>query len=324
MNTTVIIIMIICATVIALVAIICNHRLERKMAEANVNSTLSKKIIRLHRNYIAGILGFAIIMLITANYGSPNNALFEYISFGSTITSFVLSVLAIFVTVQSSSDLYKQFTRIDNATDIVQKVSEQIDGTLEVLENTKSNLTETSEQISLKLENIVEQIDEKIKTRIKETEVSIAERFTKSLNSIAYDRNQKLLEEGGVSVKLQSENDDKQYFLNITSATGLLGLYACALSLEKQKAFEISQLFEGFEDYSFGFLIAALSAKYVNFTNDEKNNLITCYSIQFTKEELYGVIKQRIEQLSVGVEYLNQVNIINDYFGETSLVMKIE
>lgn len=323
MNTTVIIIMIICATVIALVAIICNHRLERKMAEANVNSTLSKKIIRLHRNYIAGILGFAIIMLITANYGSPNNALFEYISFGSTITSFVLSVLAIFVTVQSSSDLYKQFTRIDNATDIVQKVSKQIDGTLGALENTKSNLTETSKQISLKLENIVEQIDEKIKTRIKETEVSIAERFTESLNSIAYDRNQKSLEEG-VSVKHQSENDDKQYFLNITSATGLLGLYACALSSEKQKAFEISQLFKGFEYYSFGFLIAALSAKYVNFTNDEKNNLITCYSIQFTKEELYGVIKQRIEQLSVGVEYLNQVNIINDYFGETSLVMKIE
>ena len=94
MNTTVIITLIICATIIAFVAIICNHCSEKKMTEANADCTLSKKIIRLHRNYIAGILGFAIIMLLTSKYGGPNNAIFEYLSFGSTITSFVLSILS--------------------------------------------------------------------------------------------------------------------------------------------------------------------------------------------------------------------------------------
>ena len=103
MNTTVIITLIICATIIAFVAIICNHCSENKITEANANCTLSKKIIRLHRNYIAGILGFAIIMLLTSKYAGPNNAIFEYLSFGSTITSLVLSILAIFVTVQSST-----------------------------------------------------------------------------------------------------------------------------------------------------------------------------------------------------------------------------
>lgn len=39
--------------------------------------------------------------------GGPDNAIFTYLSFRSTITSLVLSVLAIFVTVQSSSDIYK-------------------------------------------------------------------------------------------------------------------------------------------------------------------------------------------------------------------------
>lgn len=129
MNTTVIIIMIICATIIALVAIICDHLFERKTSETS-ECLMSKKIIKIHRNYIAGFLGFAIIMLLTAQYGGPNNAIFEYLSFGSTITSLVLSILAIFVTVQSSSDLYKQFTRIDNATDTINNVSIQIEKTL--------------------------------------------------------------------------------------------------------------------------------------------------------------------------------------------------
>ena len=63
MNTTVIIIMIICATIIALVAIICDHLFERKLSETS-ECLMSKKIVKIHRNYIAGFLGFAIIMLL--------------------------------------------------------------------------------------------------------------------------------------------------------------------------------------------------------------------------------------------------------------------
>ena len=105
MKTSIIITLIICATIIAIVAIVCDFYTEIKVSVDNTDCNMSKKIIRLHRNYIAGILGFSIIMLITAKYGGPNNAIFEYLSFGSTITSLVLSILAIFVTVQSSSDL---------------------------------------------------------------------------------------------------------------------------------------------------------------------------------------------------------------------------
>lgn len=79
MNTTVIIIMIVCATIIALVAIICDHLLEKKSSEAS-ECLLSKKIIKIHRNYISGFLGLAIIMLLTAQYGGPDNAIFEYLS----------------------------------------------------------------------------------------------------------------------------------------------------------------------------------------------------------------------------------------------------
>ncbi len=67
MDQTIIIIMIFCATVIALVAIICDHLFERKSTDAS-EYLMSKKIIKVHRNYIAGFLGFAVIMLLTAQY----------------------------------------------------------------------------------------------------------------------------------------------------------------------------------------------------------------------------------------------------------------
>ena len=317
MNTTVIITLIICATIISLVAIICDHCSEKKMTDANADCTLSKKIIRLHRNYIAGMLSFAIIMLITSKYGGPNNALFEYISFGSTITSFVLSVLAIFVTVQSSSDLYMQFTRIDNATDTINNASSKIDSTLVALKEAETKLTSTSSNISSQLEELAERIDEKIKTRMKETENNISKKLASSQNTVTQTLTPSPEAE-------HTDNENKQYFIEITSANGLIALYACALSCNKNKMFELSQLFRENKSYSFGFLIAALSAKYVFFTNDANNNQITGQSCIYSAEELYYEIKNRIRKQQLGSEYVERVNVINSYFEIEPLKVTVE
>ena len=317
MDTTVIIIMIICATIIALVAIICDHLFERKTSETS-ECLMSKKIIKIHRNYIAGFLGFAIIMLLTAQYGGPNNAIFEYLSFGSTITSLVLSILAIFVTVQSSSDMYKQFTRIDNATDTIKNVSTQIDGTLVALKTTESNLQETAKTISSQLDNIVEQIDDRFRTHMKETEDNISKQFVASMN------NTSTINEQDVIQNQEAIDNLKRYFISITSANGLLILYACTLSIEQKKMFELSNIFKGNEAYTFGFLIASISTAIVQFTNDATNNQITCQSSLFSSSELYEAIKDRIRQQQFGVDYFERINNINTYFGIEPLKMTIE
>ena len=317
MDKTVIVIMIICATIIALVAIICDHLFEKKSCEAS-ECLLSKKIIKIHRNYIAGFLGLAIIMLLTAQYGGPNNAIFEYLSFGSTITSLVLSILAIFVTVQSSSDLYKQFTRIDNATDTIKNVSTQIDGTLVALKTTKSNLQETAKTISSQLDNIVEQIDDRFRTHMKETEDNISKQFVASMNYTS------TINEQDVIQNQEAIDNLKRYFISITSANGLLILYACTLSIEQKKMFELSNIFKGNEAYTFGFLIASISTAIVQFTNDATNNQITCQSSLFSSSELYEAIKDRIRQQQFGVEYFERINNINTYFGIEPLKMTIE
>ena len=309
--------MIICATIIALVAIICDHLFERKTSETS-ECLMSKKIIKIHRNYIAGFLGFAIIMLLTAQYGGPNNAIFEYLSFGSTITSLVLSILAIFVTVQSSSDLYKQFTRIDNATDTIKNVSTQIDGTLVALKTTESNLQETAKTISSQLDNIVEQIDDRFRTHMKETEDNISKQFVASMN------NTSTINEQDVIQNQEAIDNLKRYFISITSANGLLILYACTLSIEQKKMFELSNIFKGNEAYTFGFLIASISTAIVQFTNDATNNQITCQSSLFSSSELYEAIKDRIRQQQFGLDYFERINNINTYFGIEPLKMTIE
>ncbi len=317
MNTTVIIILIGCATVVALTAIICDHLFEKKTEPTE--SLISKKIIKIHRNYIAGFLGFAVIMLITSKYGGPNNAIFEYLSFGSTITAMVLSILAIFVTVQSSSDMYKQFTRIDNATNTINSTSKQIEGTLNALKTAEIDLQNTSNNISNQLDNIVEQIDERIKARMKESEGNISKTIVESLNMSSKSK-----EEEAIPNHYNLDNL-KKYYLDSASSNGLLAIYACTLSKEKDKKFELSNLFLGNTDYIFGFLVSSASISFVQFTTDNKNNEITCQESVFLPSEVLLEIKERLNHRDFGTDfYLENINKINEYFGVDPLAIKVE
>ena len=311
MNTTVIIIMIVCATAIAIVAIICDHLFEKQTTLDDCS--LSKKIIKVHRNYIAGFLGFAVIMLITSKYGGTDGALFTYLSFASTITSFVLSILAIFITVQSNSDLYKQFTRIDNATDTIKQCSTQIEGTVQTLNAAETkigtmveNISQTvSQTVSQKVDKIVEMFDERLQARIKETENKILG----SMNKVSGEQQQTGSDQSYF-------NRIKDYFITLTSGNGLLALYACALSFEHgNKQFDLSNLFRGNETYVWGFLIASISCDIVRFTNEQKDVFVCNYS-RFSSSDLYKEIKRRETLSNNDADYLNDVmKKIRVYFG---------
>ncbi len=317
MNTTVIIIMIICATVIALVAIICDYLFERKSSVVS-DSLLSKKIIKVHRNYIAGFLGFAIIMLLTAQYGGPNNEIFNYLSFGSTITSLVLSILAIFVTVQSSSDLYKQFTRIDNATDTINKVSNQIEKTLNGMSESEKQLKETSNEISSQMDEIVARIDERIKVRVQETEHKLSEQIG-LMKEQTISRNDAATEQTtDINVFVQNL---KKSFLNSISGTGALLVYVCCLSSEKNKEFLISDLLRVNEQYAYGFLISTLSIGLVSATVDDKLK-VKCFKSEITREAIVSKLQEMVQRF--GQDFLNQINTANRFFDVEEMVIELK
>lgn len=308
MNTTVIIIMMVCATIIALVAIICDHLFERKYANSS-EFMMAKKIIKIHRNYIVGFLGFAVIMLVTAKYGGPKNAIFEYLSFGSTITSLVLSVLAIFVTVQSSSDLYKQFTRIDNATDVMGK-------SLEKFTEAERKLEATSNIISSQMDNIVEEIDRRLDQRMREFSEQVSSSLNQHSQSVNENFHKEIFKEAFEQASKTNQETWKKWldgYVNLMSFNGILALYAVTLSLEKAKSFRMSELFKGNNQYVFGILIASSSIGVIN-TRINDGDTVECLFSVFTKEKLILKIKELLAQFTEVEKQL--VNSINQYFGE--------
>lgn len=294
MNTTIIIIMIICATLIALVTIICDHLFEKKSI-GSCDCYMSKKLIKVHRNYIAGFLGFAIIMLITAQYGGPNNALFTYISFGSTITSMVLSILAIFVTVQSNSDFNKQFGTIN-------KVSSQIDGTLKDLKDAESKLESTSSMISSQMNNIVDNIYSRIADRFQKTEDTLSKQIQKQ-NTIISNITNKTIDPG-----------DANTFLKNIPYSGMLLLYACAKGKENKKPFKMSQLFKDNEKYQLGVLVTAIAAGFLNasITTMAEDYHITCKEVKFESKDVYKLIEDQAPDYDA--DAVESTKIINEFF----------
>ena len=314
MERTVILMMIGCATLIAIVAIVCDF-LNNKKTLTSTENLLAQKIIKLHRNYIVGFLGFAIITIISAKYGGPNNNIFDYLSFGSTITSLVLSVLAIFVTVQSSSDLYKQFTRIDNATETITTISKQLDGTLDKISDVEKKLASTSSTITNQVDNIISRVDEKLKERMQETEHKLSEQIT-SLNISTVNTKEQTSEE-----TLNFITQLKTSYLNTISATGALAIYACILSKDYDKEFILPDLLKGNELYVYGFLISTFSIGLLN-AKIEENYRISCFASVYTQGEVINILKNQV--IKFGLDFLNQINTINRYFGVNELMVDLK
>lgn len=280
MNTNVIIILIGCATLVAIVAIVCDFIVERKMTGSS-EFALSKKIIKIHRNYVAGILGFAVIMLLTANYGGPNNGIYQYLSFGSTITSLVLSILAIFVTVRSSSDLYKQFGSIN-------KVSNQIHSTLNSLMDAEKELKGTSSTISSQVDNIVSEIEKRLDERLQKTESTISEQIQR----------QNLDTRSDESAKESASEIDPTPFLYNMSYSGLWALYACSKAYEMKQKFILDELFKSNNSYCLGVIITTKAIGFISGRtllvkkeSDKKESQIECSNSLFSSEKVYSVIK---------------------------------
>lgn len=314
MERNVIIIMIVCATLIAIIAIICDF-LSNKKIQTSTENLLTQKIIKLHRNYIVGFLSFAVITIISAKYGGPNNNIFDYLSFGSTITSLVLSVLAIFVTVQSSSDLYLQFTRIDNATETITTISKQLDGTLDKITDVEKKLTLTSNTITNQIDSIISRVDEKLKERMQETEHKLSEQIN-SLNISTVSGKEQNSEEA-----LDFVSKLKTYYLNSISATGALAIYACILSKDYNKEFILPDLLKGNELYAYGFLVSTISSGLLN-AKIEENYKISCSGSEYTQEEIINILKNQV--VKFGQDFLNQINTINRYFGINELIVDLK
>ena len=152
--------LILCSTIIFVVSIICDYKSTKRNYLIDTQY-LEKRMIRIHRNYIVGFLTLGVISLLTALYGGDSKSnIFTYISFASTITSFVLSILAIFVTMQSNSGLENQISKMELHSKLMKKLSKKLDNTLTQVTAANEKVAKSTRELSEVTNNIIPQVQE--------------------------------------------------------------------------------------------------------------------------------------------------------------------
>lgn len=290
--------LILCSTIIFVVSIICDYKCTKRNDSIDT-LCLEKRMTRIHRNYIVGFLAFGVISLITALYGGDSKSnIFTYISFASTITSFVLSILAIFVTMQSNSGLENQISKMESNSALINRLSAKLDNTLTQVATANQKIERSTRELSEVTNNIIPQVQETLSHH----EDIITQKLS-GYNSIP----QKQIEE----IKIDSL---KEWYISSMSATGLAATYACCLSCAANKSFNRNELFQSMSDYSYGVIVTISSVGLIATEVDDGVNIL-CKSSTLSTEQIYTKIKEYINQNKYGTSYLSQINQIRNYFG---------
>jgi len=290
--------LILCSTVIFIVSIIYDYKCT-KSNDSRDDLYLKKRVTRIHRNYIVGFLAFGVISLLTALYGGDNKSnIFTYISFASTITSFVLSILAIFVTMQSNSGLENQISKMDSNRKLMNELSTKLDNTLTQVTAANEKVAKSTRELSEVTNNIIPQVQETLSHH-----EDILNQKLSGYNSIPQNKNE------NIKIDLL-----KEWYISNISAAGLAATYACCLSLEKKKSFNRNELFQLMSDYAFGVIVGISSAGFITTKSDDGFNILCQFSI-FSTEQVYEKIKENMKQNNFGTSYLSQINQIRNYFG---------
>lgn len=298
--------LILCSTVIFIVSIMYDYKCT-KSNDSIDTLYFEKRMTRIHRNYIVGFLTLGVISLLTALYGGDSKSnIFTYISFASTITSFVLSILAIFVTMQSNSGLENQISKMESHRKLMNELSTKLDNTLTQVTVANEKVAKSTRELSEVTNNIIPQVQETLSHH--------EDIITQKLSGY-HNIPQKQIED----VEIDSL---KEWYISSMSATGLAATYACCLSCEENKLFNRNELFQSMSDYSYGVIVTISSVGLIETEVDEGVNIL-CKSSTLSTEQIYTRIKDFINQNKYGASYLSQINQIRNYFGKEDVEITV-
>ena len=280
--------MLICIIVVVFL-FICGYRKEKDPDE-------SAKVDRqkLHKYYISGILVFIIIELVTGICMDNNESsdILSYVNFAATLSSLILSVVAIIFTIVSSSRGEEQFKKIDGASDKVLGVSEKVSQALtEFVDKTVELGTSVSDykNISIELKDYIEEILARVNAIQANTDDLKNQGAVKALNNGIEKGEDRLDIDHFVS-----------HFIDASSFNGSLALYACVLSKDYSRPFNLNDVsIDGYEaSYRYGYLVSSFSAGIIVGKLLKNNCKIDSY-YDGLKELLEKKIKKYINKLDV-------------------------
>lgn len=245
----------------------------------------------IHIYYISGLCVFIILELITYICVNNNDSeeIIKYVSFGSTISSLLLSVVAIIYAIVSNNKGEAQYQKIDQASD---RISISVDRFSSLSENLSGNIT-----------SILAKLDE-LKVISNETKNAITEGNQQKPNTMS----------------VGTLNTDKliEGFIVSGSFSGNLSLLACVYSKDTGKHFRTVDISDTNAAYCFGYIIASTAFGIIT-THNENDIIIVDNCYPAIKEKLIENIKKYMRESNPSFrEYnTNAYNKVINYFGIT-------
>lgn len=194
----------------------------------------------IHLWYIGFISTFIIIELITyIVVGNPESKnIMDYVSFAATLSSLILSVLAIFITVLSNNSLSKVRDTLQDLPDQVNRIVQESFGELKTASDNVKKISDENKQSQ-------EQTIEKLERLLKELDIHMSSEFAANKQQM-----KELKESAFASKPLPSVTEDIErpelndsmikYMLQRTSYASLLLIYTADTYLKENISQPIS------------------------------------------------------------------------------------
>lgn len=242
-------------------------------------SSLTDK--KLHLCYICGICIFLIIELATYICIQSDHSveIISYISFASTLSSLILSVVAIIYAIVSNNKGELQYGKIDSAsskiTESVSEFSRKSEELTQGLSNVLSKLDEVR-NISIETRDSVSQMNRAGLSNPQDSESAIKQNLSPDLkdtnpNDGGDVETENQIEEAKKQASQETIDNIVRGYVNIGSFVGNLSLLACVYSREVNKPFNASDIFPpSHQDnsmYIFGYIVASTALGVVTAQN---------------------------------------------------------
>lgn len=247
--------------------------------------------------YISGYGAFIILELIVyiVMGNDQKDDIISVISFGATLSSLIMSVVAIIFTIVSGKDGREQLGRITQAT-------KELQTTATTISNFQTVASELSSSI-VRVEKKLGMIDDR---------------------TLAMQKNfSSIMSLGSASGSAgNSPAIDVKNYIDRGSMTGCVLLLSCALSKEYSKKFEINLFDEKWfpHQYCFGYTIASasigvisISGNWPDITIEDVSKNLKEYALDFVKRYLVNPYVESRDVLKI------EVNKILAYYGEPEI-----
>lgn len=276
----------------------------------------------LHYRYIILIISLIAISGFSFFHCEDSN-LVAFISFAATISSIILSVLAIFITVISNDSMSSLINKIGDIYDKITGMPQKIEESTQGIQNVSNSLNESIQRMI----NITSKLDQKTQD-LEGTVTELHHKVTHMDESLSIFTSTQTKKEQE-NIDLTAEQVEK--FLNKTSYAGLLILYAINCSID-QKLNEL--VYDDFINviglkpdntiysyYFYGYLMACSCLNLTQIKTFENDRIKGILKINpHIKEKIEEIIKQKIAKKNKQAGIYNQeiLEKIKKYISDTA------